>query len=627
VLGSLVWGLYRFYDAPPVFGYDPFAGYFPGTIYDEDIRITPAFLWYRLYNLLWLAAAILVAARWFEPAALRLALRGAARTRPRARGLLALALLCAAGGAGLYLLRGHAGFAHDAATIRARLGGVRRTAHFDIYYPSELEPKDVELLAQDHEHRYAQLAAQLGVAPRRVRSFIFRTPEEKRALMGAGRTFIAKPWRDEVYLQRLDFPHPVLKHELAHVFAGQFGDRLFRVSLRWRGAVPRPVFNGGLIEGLAVALDWRAYGELDGHQMAAALVRLGLAPPAESLFGYGFLVEAASRSYVFAGSFCRYLLEHHGIAPLRSAYRSGGDFAAAYGRDLSSLLGEWSRWLARVEVPEDQLQVAREHFRQPSIVRRVCGHEVASLLARAAELRTNKPDEAVRLLERACRYDPGDPAHLLELANALVSARRPASALDVSRRVLTHGAAGKPLRREAHELAGDLHWRSGDLAATRSAYDEASRSGAYAAERRVLALKRWALDQDAPVRDAVRDYLVPPEGKRDSALDVHLAHLLRLLLPDAGIGSFLVGKQLVSHDHCGRATPELRRALELGLPNSDFLVEARRVLGACLYRSGGYDEASRIFSTLRSAGAAPRGAQLEAADWLSRINHRQGRGP
>ena len=51
VVASVAWGVWRFYAAPPIFGYDPFVGYFAGTLYDEEIAIAAAFLWARLYEL------------------------------------------------------------------------------------------------------------------------------------------------------------------------------------------------------------------------------------------------------------------------------------------------------------------------------------------------------------------------------------------------------------------------------------------------------------------------------------------------------------------------------------------------------------------------------------------------
>ena len=61
-------------------------------------------------------------------------------------------------------------------------------------------------------------------------AFFFRDAADKKRLMGAGDTYIAKPWRREVYLQVAAYPHPVLGHELAHVIAGAFGQGPFHVA-------------------------------------------------------------------------------------------------------------------------------------------------------------------------------------------------------------------------------------------------------------------------------------------------------------------------------------------------------------------------------------------------------------
>jgi hypothetical protein len=323
VLVSIGWGLFRFYDTPAIFGYDPFVGYFPGSLYDEDVAIQGTFVIYRLYNLIWITGILLSAAHIFQPSGLRLSL---GRWRPTVP-LTSSTLLLLLAGVLLFCQRGSIGISIDSEQIAETLGGIRYTRHFVIHHPIDLDEQEVDLLAQDHEFRYAQLAALLGKGPLRVTSFVFASDAQKRMLTGAGHIDLAKPWRREIYLTQEGFPHRVLKHELAHVFAGEFGDRLFKVSLRWSdGVLPYPLINVGLIEGVAVALDWRPYGEMTGHQLAAALTRIGLAPPIAPLFGYGFLKRAARRSYILSGSFARYLLLQKGAPKLTAVYRNGGDF-------------------------------------------------------------------------------------------------------------------------------------------------------------------------------------------------------------------------------------------------------------------------------------------------------------
>ena len=629
---SLAWGLWRFYDAPAIFGYDPFVGYFAGALYDEDVSIGWPFVASRLYNLAWLLGLMLVAALALEPAALRLRPRLAWR-RLRARPLLALApALCLACGVTLFALRGPLGWSVDADHVRADLGGVRHTPHFTIHYPREMKPAEVELLAQDHEFRHAQLEAFFGTAPRRLTSYIFRSAAHKRALMGAGRTFIAKPWRREVYLQHAPFPHPVLKHELAHVFAGMHGDALFGISLRWRWRpLPHPLFNVGLIEGVAVAADWRSRGELTVHQRAAVLFRTGLAPPMRSLMGAGFLTHAPRRSYTLAGSFCRYLAQQHGVARLNRAFGAAGDFAAVYGRPLDQLLRQWRTWLARVKVPEDQLRVAKERFLRPSLFRRVCGHEVANRLALAAELSARSEfDQAAREVAQVCEFDPGNPEHLLRQASYLSAAGRLPTAMDAVRRFLAHPAITRPKQRRGMELLGDLYWLRRQPLLSAEWYGRAASRVAAPFGRRVLHLKRWALTRPAPVRDVVMRYLVPPPGSpRDGSRDVHLSYRLHRLLQQGkrgrsgGLGLYLVGKQLAGHDHCALATGPLAEALRQGLPNKDFELEARLTLARCQYIAADLQGVHATAAALLATSELPAATALRAHQWLARVAWRR----
>ena len=86
-----------------------------------------------------------------------------------------------------------------APTIAEALGGRHETEHFVIHYARDSDLADrIEAVGLDHELRHAQLTALLGVAPDvKIRSFLYRDSAQKRALMGADRTFIAKPWKPD----------------------------------------------------------------------------------------------------------------------------------------------------------------------------------------------------------------------------------------------------------------------------------------------------------------------------------------------------------------------------------------------------------------------------------------------
>jgi hypothetical protein len=476
VLGAVAWGFGRFYSEAPVCQYDPFAGYFSGNFYDAHIEVTSCLLAARLYHLVGGAAVLLGAARFYLPGETRLAWR----VDDRRWGLTAAALAAVAAAVGLYFAGGPLAYTVTSRNMARALGGEHRTPHFVIHYPAgSLTPQELALHAADAELRWHQLRRFYGVAPAdRIRIFYFADDEQKRRLYGAADVDMAKPWRLEVYLTLRAFPHPVLKHELAHAFSAVFGDRAFGVSFRWGralGFVPVPLFSPGLIEGSAVAADWRNQGGLTRHQWARAMILLHKAPPLRSVMGYGFMASAAGRSYTLAGSFCRFLVRRHGAAAFRRVYQSGGDFRQAYGKSLAQLEAQWKRFLRTVPLTDRELDLARERFRPRPVFERPCIHEIARLDRLADHLVTRgRFDAAAHTYRQMCRYDPNSPGHLLGLVRVEAEQTRDGPALVAAQKLWLHPATTPPLRARTLWLLGNQAWRAGRLARARELFDGAA---------------------------------------------------------------------------------------------------------------------------------------------------------
>ncbi len=319
VVASVAWGVWRFYAAPPIFGYDPFVGYFAGTLYDEEIAITAAFGWARLYDVALLTGWLAACALLLDAGRLCLGRPAPARARP-----LGMAILAFAAAATLWSARARLGFALCAQEIGQRLGGELRTAHFVLHYsPTGPYAKELAAYAEDDELYWAELEKLFGAAPvPPVHAFLFDNAAQKRELMGAGHTFIAKPWRREIYLQHDAWPQTVTKHELAHVFAGRFGDPIFGIARRGLG------FNVGLIEGVAVAAAWEGQ-PLTPHQVVKVLrdAKLLDVDTLASVMGPSFFGINAAQAYNVAGSFCRFLADTRGVGKLEALYRAAGGAA------------------------------------------------------------------------------------------------------------------------------------------------------------------------------------------------------------------------------------------------------------------------------------------------------------
>src|SRR5206468_5310574 len=123
---------------------------------------------------------------------------------------------------------------------------------FVLIHPRGMAKEAIERAVRDLELRYAQVSAFLGQAPPgKVTVWWYRDAAEKQRLVGAEHTQFAKPWRREIHVNDLPFPHPVVKHELVHALAAPFGAPPFGVTAHYFGLLP----VAGLIEGLAVAAD------------------------------------------------------------------------------------------------------------------------------------------------------------------------------------------------------------------------------------------------------------------------------------------------------------------------------------------------------------------------------------
>jgi tetratricopeptide (TPR) repeat protein len=489
--------------------------------------------------------------------------------------------------------------------VARSLGATLETEHFVIHLSPEARDKRGQEIALEHEFRYEQLRSFLGAEPAgKVHSFLYPSAAEKARLMGARHVSIAKPWIRQMHLNDVGFPHSALRHELAHVFGGAFGS--------WFGVSARNLlsYNVCLIEGLAVAADWNL-GFMTGHQWARAAqeVKGKEAPRVLDLLGVtGFWSEGASLAYTMCGSFSRFLIDRHGAARFRDAYREG-DFAGVYGRPLEELVGEWEGSLSSVEVGKAARLAAERLFRRPSIFRRVCAHEVARLADRAR--RARGADEELARWREIQELDPGKLTWAEEVAQALVRAQRlPEAYALVEEESRRHPEAAERLA----ELKGDLHWRMGRAREARQIFGQLLSQGAPPDDARRLAVKVAAIDQ--PVAEPwVKRFLLDPD--RDRSLWLLDLRELVAAAPTFALGPYLLGRQLVFSRRYRKAAEHLTAALRLGLPGLELTVEARRLLGIATFQLGDYGGAAQVFADLIKSGA-PEGTVLEARDWIER---------
>lgn len=564
-LGGIAIGLWRFYTSPMVFGFDPFVGYFAGPLYDTIVDPGTRLLSYRLGSLATLFGVTVLAfhLELDERQRLRLVSRG----RPGwvAAGALALGLSLA-----ITLSGPRLGHYSTTASIEAGLGRSLVVGRCQVVYSAAVPKPDAERVGRECTGHLPEVERYLGAhGPERVKVFLFASDAEKGAYMGATHTYIAKPWRGEVYVQAAGFPHPTLGHELAHVVSGSFGSGPFRVAGPLAGLIPDP----GRIEGIAVAASPGEDDDFTLLEWSRALLDLQLLPDMGSVFRLGFLAKASNTAYTVAGAFVSWLHDHYGATVVRGWYAGKPLAELTGGKTLATLDREFRADLAKISLRPELLAMAKARFDRPSIFGRVCPRRVDRDLA-LAEARLGAGDA------RGAREAF---VALLELEPANTRARFGTVQCDVregelERAVERYQALANDPRLSVLERASVLEAR-GDVLVMAQHPEEAVKT--YNQVRKLDA------DED-----------------RQRTLDVKV--LAALARPNAGIRALLIGdpKLGASWDE---AAPRLGAEAAAGDPLAQYLV------GRNLWLHGRATSALEYLNAaLDGNPAEPRGA---AYDW------------
>ena len=599
---------------PPINGHQWAIGYLNGSIYDEAIRIPPGLLWYRVANVaLALAAVSAVELRWRE-----------ARGAPGGRRLLLFALLCALIWSSMTLVEQRFGVRVTRQTIARELGGRLETEHFIIYYPDVQSYREqLDLLAEDHEFRYAEMRAYFDTDPvalhgRKVKSFVYPSTETKGHLMGARRTLIAKIWLGEIHIMWRGYGTHLLAHELAHVFTEPFASGPLKLSMQNGLGV-----NMGLVEGIATAAD-APPSELTLHESSAAMRRLDLAPDLGELVGAaGFWTQASGRAYTLMGSFVQHLVDSRGIEAFKRLY-ADGDFEAAYGESAEALVGEWEAMLDQLALSQIQLDITRYRYEKESIFGRVCARTIAELKRRAAE-RAERGDVAAAraLYGEIIGYDPLATRHRISFASLMLRAEENDEALDVLDQLIEErGAELAPAQRaQIDEMRGDLLWRQGQIEPARERYAACLDVGVLNDARRLLLAKRGALAPErAAHHDLARRYLL--DDLTDS-IALYYPTRWRAERPDDALVAYMLGRRLWGARRWEFALEPLKLA-QRELPEGLLKDEALSMLGQTLMHLERYEEAEGAFEQLASSEWSR--LRLLSEEWRARVTWKRAGG-
>jgi tetratricopeptide (TPR) repeat protein len=461
------------------------------------------------------------------------------------------------------------------ATIREALGEHASSERCDIVYASGILPDRIKLLGQECDAHVESHEQYFDTRlDGRVTVFAFLSAGQKGELMGAAHTYIAKPWRREVYVQTDNYPHPVLSHELAHVVSGAFAPGPFDVAGPLGGWIPDP----GRIEGFAVAAAPAEDTDYTLLEWTKALSDLGLLPPLQGLFRLSFFGQNSSTGYTVAGAVVQWLRDRHGPGALRAWYAGAPVDVAFGGKTLATLEREFREELDRVTLPARVAELAKARFDRPAIFGRRCPHVVDSLLQDATfAFEQFDMQSAVERYERGLELDPGNFTARMGLAAC--EQRRGDDVQSVSRYQALTSDDGLTLvqRAAAAERLADRALLAGEDDVASELYAQAARYAFDEHRARTIDVKRHAL-RDAQGREAIVALLIgDPRLGPDLFQASGMLGEWSALRADLGLADYLLGKNLYSRGRWQDALEYLSRALRKDIPLPGVRREALRV--------------------------------------------------
>ena len=382
----------EFLFSPGVRFYGTLYGLYHGAVYDESVFVELPYAWLRLWNLAG-AAALLTLSQMAGK-------RGVTRTGMTVLVISGLAFLV------LTLFSGRLGFFSTGGRLEAELSGRLETENFVVRFtPGGRGEEAASLIADELEFRASQLTETFALhgESSRITAYVYESPRQKRRLMGAGRTSIAKPWLRQLHVHTHTVGGSLLAHELAHVMVGALSGSWLRIPTS-DFLFPRP----GILEGAAVAAE-RGGALRTTHQWARAMREVGLQPDLESLLeGLSFWRQSSSLAYTACGSFVRYLLTTHGAEPFSSLY-GGAEFEDAYGVSLARLLLDWNSFLDEIPLDSNDLALAEFVFSRRPVFDKVCPYAGGRCLERALDaVREGQSERVGPLAVRAFRLTKGE---------------------------------------------------------------------------------------------------------------------------------------------------------------------------------------------------------------------------
>ncbi|MEE9429431.1 MAG: hypothetical protein V3V16_00200, partial [Melioribacteraceae bacterium] len=334
------------YFNPQIYFYNPIFAYFPGVMYDINIEITKELILYRIFNVLFSIGV------WF------LLIETIDRKRSSKFVVITIVMM-------FYLTfsfyKVELDLATDTSKIESELTTKIETEHFEISLPPNISEREIELVKINHEFYYNELKKLLGTEPtQKIKSFLFESGAQKKRLFGANNADVAKLWMNQIYLNYNNYDNS-LKHEIAHIFSAEFANGFFKMPA---------MYNPGLLEGYAMAIE-NNYDDFDIDYLAKLAYKNGFKISLKNLFSnFSFFMQTSSITYIYAGSFIKYLVDNYGLEKVNEIY-STLNFEQIINKSLDELEIVYFDYLEKLPIKGSKHK-ANLYFGRTPLVKKYC---------------------------------------------------------------------------------------------------------------------------------------------------------------------------------------------------------------------------------------------------------------
>lgn len=589
---TIVFSLYELYSQPHIFFYNPVLGYFPGSVYDKFIPLTPSLIIYRLMILAW---ALLIFTIIHIIQSYRKSVVG-----PGAIILFTVLVLFLVFS---YNKQEEFGIRYSRDYIQKNvLPETYETEHFLIHYDPESGAADyIELIARDHEWRYDEVSSYLDVEiSNKINSYIYPDTKSRKKYFGSLNATVANPIHGEIHQVFRSYPISELKHELVHIISSEFGTDTLKIS-------PKK----GLIEGIAVAVDWPV-NVMNNHQLAKTLMEKdSVRNNIDDFLGFGFWYYPPSFSYTLMGSYSRYLIDSFGIENFKEYYRTGN--TDVYNKTEEELLDSWINYLSKeVVLPEDAGKFSEYKFTDKSVFEDVCPRETEFYISEGfSDYGSDNFYGSTRNFEKAFDINPDNPNIKTALAYSYYFNKDYDKLLNLNTDGLTEIDMNI-----IYNLKANVLWERKGYEYAYPHYVKLKESSLPNDLKRSIDLKLDLKRFHKNIKKAYIEYLLTDDTIEKIAILEDLKQRYRSYAPTY----YLLGKIYLKQGNFKRAIENLEISEIRRLPGERLRKENLKSLGLAQYSVGDYYAAIKTFNKLAKMDKDGGEYKSYAENFIERAN-------